>query len=133
MTRAAWRGTGVALLACAAAWAAVSARAHDSGIARRADIGQVQMRAPAPNAIGVARAESGALAGTATPRQHVLSDGTVIAETTDDVMSTMVVVRGKDGKLVHHVVSGETIANSLALGNHAELTRQIRERVDAVK
>lgn len=146
MKRATWRSTGAVLLACTAAWAASSAQAQDASMVVR-DAVTGELRAPTPDEARAltsqpaAKARSatrttksrGVITGSTTPRQWVMPNGTVIAETTEDMMSATVAVRGPDGKLVQHCTDNHAEAGHIADGKHVSSAKRVQERLDALE
>lgn len=125
MRRTSWCSTGAVLLALSSVLTTAAQAQNASMVLRDADSGQ--LRAPTPEeaqalqsagAPGLRSAPTtgsrGVVTGSLTPQQWVLPNGTVIAETTEDMMSSMVAVRGEDGKLAIHCAPGETAAEHMA-------------------
>lgn len=131
MRRASLSRTGLVLLASVAGWIAAPAQAQNvSMVVRDAETGQ--LRAPTADeareisasspTMSLSRARSSASAsigprgmvtGSTTPATWQLPDGTVISETTEDMMSATVVIRGKDGRLVQQCVQNLAVAERL--------------------
>ncbi len=143
MSQATWRSTGAVLLACAAAMAASSAQAQNASIVvRDADTGQLRA-ATADEARAIKAGPSGASSATAgsrgvvtgmpTPQQWTLANGSVVSETTDDMMSGLVAVRGKDGKLVRQCAGSLAMANRIVQGKRVSFAKNMLERHDAVR
>jgi len=141
MRRGNRRRTGAVILALSTAWAVAAQAQNASMVVRDADSGQLRAAMPqeaqalsssGPAAGSLSAGRRGVVTGSLTPQQWVLSNGAVVAETTEDMMSSMVAVRSPDGKLVILCSPNETAAEHLA-HRDSKLGHNVSEAGHALK
>lgn len=140
MSEMKWCGTATVLLWTA--FAAGSAHAQAMMVTRDAESGQLRAATAAEAAAlkassGVkgspAAGSRGVVTGLPTPQQWTLANGSVVMETTEDMMSGLVVVRGKDGKLIRQCAGSLAAADRIVQGKRVSFAKNMMERHDAVR
>ena len=139
-------GPRLAMLACMLTLSATAVSAQNASIVvRDVDTGQLRsataeevnaMQSPTTpqrsSAAGVV-AGRGVVSGSMTPRTWTNANGVTISETTEDMMSSSVAIRGANGKLVRQCAGSAVVAERLTSGKKMSFAKNMLERQYASK